>query len=291
MPALAPEAFTNGSAPTLRVERTPAGVRTPDPGAGWPASPAPVVPLALGLAAPVPFGAVTPIGADAVGSGLTFVPTPVTVRFTDRTEVAVAAMCTWAWKVFLELVAVPTEYGLVPFLMNWGFWLDRDVASLRLTPSMVPFSDQTLTFHSAERPRVTLAASARRLTHSFAGLVAPPRTRRSRVAAMGSPSLSRVTTPDAVAEEDALAVTDDEVEGDADADDVADGSAVGEGDGAAEGLVLALGVGLADALPDGLGLADLVELGLGLADAPGEVTASHFWAKSLLTASVRARMT
>lgn len=111
-PALAPAALTNGSPPTPSVERTPAGVRTPEPGVARPAPPAPAPAEALGLALAVPlaFGAVTLIGTAVFGPGLRRVPVLATVSLTDRTDVADAAMCTWACNVFVEPgLTVPAE--------------------------------------------------------------------------------------------------------------------------------------------------------------------------------------
>lgn len=98
-------------------------------------------------------------------------PLPVAVSFTDLTDVAVAAMGTWAcscvcWE---SEWTVPREQEFVPSLaqpaVNLGFWLDGEVVSLTTTLPTLPLVDQTVTFHRAECPRATLASSRCTLTH------------------------------------------------------------------------------------------------------------------------------
>jgi hypothetical protein len=148
----------------------------------------------------VALGAVTAIGTDAAGFGLTPVPLPVTVSCTDLTEVAVFATGTCACSCVCcepESTA-PILHEAVPFVpqpkLNAGFWLDGDVESWSLTPLMVPPVAHTLTFHWAVWPRVMLASSLCRPTHSSTGVAeASARVKLSSVAVAGAPWSSWVT--------------------------------------------------------------------------------------------------
>lgn len=117
-------------------------------------------------------GAVTAIGTDAFGGVGTFCPLPVTVSFTDVTEVAVAAIGTCACSCAGCDLAVPTLHEAVPFLpqpeLNLGFWLDGSVVRPRTTLVMFWPVAHTLTFHWAVWPRWTLVSSRCSLTHSWA---------------------------------------------------------------------------------------------------------------------------
>lgn len=321
-PAPAPVAPTNGSPPTPSLERTPAGVRTPPPGVGVPpgvrvppavrAPPAPPAPAGV-LAAP---GAVTRIGTEAFGWVCTYWPVPVTVSFTDLTDVAEAAMGTRArsclcWEAEST---VPTEHEFVPSLeqpkVNLGFWLDGEVARWRTTLLTFPPEDHTLTFHRAEWPRATLASSRRRPTHRYFRAEASARVRASGVAATGELPLSRVTASEAVAEAGGVEAAGESLAAADEPEEEGGGLGLGLGDDAAgvveagaveDGVVLPFGGELLGGEPleppeplgagvVGLGLALCVAGALGLGE-DGPVAASHCLAEAPLTADVWASIT
>ena len=163
--------------------------------------------------------------------------------------------------------------------LNAGFWLDGDVESLSLTSLTVPSGTHTLTFHLAVWPRVMLASSRCRLTHSCtgAGVEASVRAKLRSVAMADAPPSSWVTNAVVLAVCFALpavrplvSAEPDVPDGDGDGE-VLDG--LGDGDDG-EGSGVMLGIGVVD-LP-GLGevgvVPESVGLGLGVVDLHSSLT-------------------
>lgn len=292
----APVALRNGSPPTPRLDRTPAGVSTPVPGAALCPEPTAAPPAAVTL-------------TGTAAALLTFLPLALAVSFTDVTDVSEAGTGTCAPRVVCwePESTEPREQEFLPSVaqpeVNVGFRPDGDAASVILTLLTLLFVAHTETFHWAAWPRATLASSRCTLTQSSAAFEALARVRESRVAVMGALLLSRVTRAESVAlvvgvasvEE---AAADDESEADAEAEAESVGLAesvgvLGLGSADADGDVVVGGVvvvvvlvgelldgaglvGVDEGLPGGLELPEPDGLGLAVEVDPDEVTASHF---------------